>query len=208
MTELETAPNTDLLSAIAGKTAAGELQQRYGRLTDLAHASFDDLTKVPGIGPSKAAAIRSAFLLAQRLSKESYEDRPLLDTPERAADILREECRLEPVERLYVLLLNTRRRLIAAHALSQGTLDTVMGHPREVFHAAIAKRASAIILAHCHPSGDPSPSEADIRFTRDMVRSGHILKIEVLDHIIMGRRTPERPKDFTSLRELGFCAGF
>jgi DNA repair protein RadC len=88
--------------------------------------------------------------------------------------------------------------------LSQGTLDTILVHPREVFAPAIVKRASAIVLAHNHPSGDPTPSEADIKVTRDLIRAGQLLKIEVLDHIILGRRTDERPRDWVSLRELGY----
>ena len=196
--------NSDLLAALAGRHAADALLRRYSGLGELANASFDELREVPGIGSSKAAAIRSSFLLAQRLSRECHAERALLDSPERTADFLREEFRVETVERMYVLLVNTRRRLISVHALSQGTLDTLLVHPREVFHPAVIKRAAAVILAHNHPSGDPAPSEADIRVTRDLIRAGQILKIEVLDHIIMGRRTPERPRDFVSLREMGF----
>ena len=78
--------------------------------------------------------------------------------------------------------------------------------PREVFREAIAERAAALILVHNHPSGDPTPSEADIKVTRDLIRAGQLLKIEVLDHVIIGRATPERAKDFSSLRELGYFA--
>jgi DNA repair protein RadC len=77
-------------------------------------------------------------------------------------------------------------------------------HPREVFRPAIAAGAAALVLVHNHPSGDPTPSEADIRVTRDLIRAGQLLKIEVLDHIILGRRTTERAKDYVSLRELGY----
>ena len=92
--------------------------------------------------------------------------------------------------------------------ISQGTLDTILVHPREVFKPAIAANASAVVLAHNHPSGDPTPSEADIKVTRDLIRAGQLLKIEVLDHVIIGRATQERPKDFVSLRELGYFAGY
>jgi DNA repair protein RadC len=178
--------------------------QRYGTLTILAQASLDELRELKGVGPSKAAAIRAAFLLAQRLSREAYAEPPLLDSPDRVADLLREDFRIEPVEQLRVLLVNTRRRLMAVHPLAQGTLDTLLVHPREVFRPAIAARAAAIILAHNHPSGDPTPSEADVRVTRDLIKAGQILKIEVLDHVILGQRTTERPTDFASLRQLGF----
>jgi DNA repair protein RadC len=83
-------------------------------------------------------------------------------------------------------------------------LDTILVHPREVFQSAISARASAIVLVHNHPSGDPTPSEADIKVTRDLIRAGQLLKIEILDHVILGRATVDRPKDFSSLRELGY----
>jgi DNA repair protein RadC len=108
---------------------------------------------------------------------------------------------------LQVLLLNTRHKLIrVVDQHIEGTLDTLLVHPREVFKSAIAANAAAIVLAHNHPSGDPSPSESDIKVTRDLIRAGQLLKIDVLDHIIIGRATSERPKDYTSLRELGYFA--
>ncbi|MBI2949997.1 MAG: DNA repair protein RadC, partial [Verrucomicrobia bacterium] len=140
----------------------------------------------------------------QRMAQEIQCEAPLLDTPQRVADLLREANRLYDVEHFQVLLLNTRRRLIRLEEISQGTLDTILVHPREVFKLAIAANASALVLAHNHPSGDPAPSDADIKVTRDLIRAGHLLKIEVLDHIILGRRTEERPRDYVSLRELGY----
>ena len=196
--------NHDLLSSLAGKPAAEMLLNHYGGLVNLAKASFSELTQVKGIGESKAKAIKSAFLLAQRLAQESLPEAPLLDTPDRVAEVLREEHRLYTVEHLHVALLNTRRRLIRLIEISTGSLDTILVHPREVFKPAIVFNASALVLAHNHPSGDPSPSEADIRMTRDLIRAGQLLKIEVLDHLILGQRTAERPRDYVSLKELGF----
>lgn len=204
MDQLEHADNKQLLSALAGKPVAEALMEQYTGLTNLAQASFDELQLVKGIGKSKAAAIKSAFLLAQRLARESVAESPLLDTPERVADLLREQNRVYTVENFQVILLNTRRRLIGVHHISHGTLDTILVHPREVFKPAITANAAAILLVHNHPSGDPTPSEADIKVTRDLIRAGQLLKIEVLDHVILGQRTNERPKDFTSLRELGY----
>jgi DNA repair protein RadC len=204
MQPIESASNADLLAALAGESAADSLLQSYERLTDLSQASFEELQSVKGVGRSKAAAIRAAFLLARRLSQERYAESPLLDTPERVADLLRESNRQYTVENFQVVFLNTRRRLIGVQNLSQGTLDTLLIHPREVFAAAITKRASAIVLAHNHPSGDPTPSEADIRITRDLIRAGQLLRIDVLDHIIFGRQTSERPRDYLSLREAGY----
>ena len=148
MESLEHANNTDLLSTLAGKPAAEALLERYGGLTSLAQASFDELQVVKGIGKSKAAAIKSAFLLAQRLTRESYAEAPLLDTPERVADLLREQNRVYTVEHFQVVFLNTRRRRIGVQNLSQGTLVTLLVHPREVFRRAIAVGAAAIVIVH------------------------------------------------------------
>jgi DNA repair protein RadC len=153
-------------------------------------------------------ALKSAFTLARRMALELREESPTLDCPERIADLLREENRAYDVENFQVVLLNTRRKLIRVETISQGTLDTILVHPREVFKSAIAANAAAMVLAHNHPSGDPTPSEADIKVTRDLIRAGQLLKIEVLDHVIIGRATQARPRDFVSLRELGYFAGY
>ena len=183
---------------------AEQLLQKFGTLESLARASLDDIRKVKGIGRDKAIALKSAFTLAQRMARELAGDAPLLDSPDRIADYLRESNRLLQVETFQAVLLNTRRRLIRVEQLSQGTLDTILVHPREVFRAAIAANASAVIVVHNHPSGDPTPSDSDIKATRDLIRAGQLLKIDVLDHVIIGRATEERPRDYVSLRELGY----
>jgi DNA repair protein RadC len=196
--------SNELLSHIAGSTQATALMERYESLTALARADESELMQIPGVGAAKAAALKSAFSLAQKLSQETTTEPPLLDTPERIANLLREELRLLTVETLVVVLLNTRRRLIKYVRISNGTLDTLLVHPREVFRPAIAANAAALALVHQHPSGNCEPSPADISTTRDLIRAGQLLKIEVVDHIILGARTTERPKDFFSLRENGF----
>jgi DNA repair protein RadC len=178
--------------------------KKYGSLQALSQASLDDLQSIKGVGPDKAVTLVAAFTLARLMARELHHESPTLDTPERIADLLREENRRYKVELFQVVLLNTRRRLIRIEQISQGTLDTILVHPREVFKDAIAANAAALVLAHNHPSGDPTPSEADIKVTRDLIRAGQLLKIEVLDHVILGRATPERPKDYVSLRELGY----
>jgi DNA repair protein RadC len=186
---------------------AKQLVQKYGSLGALARASLDELQTVKGIGRDKAVTLAAAFALARRMAKELRQDAPVLDTPEAVANLMREDTRLRNVETFQILLLNTRRRLIDVAKISDGTLDTILVHPREVFKPAIAANAAAIILLHNHPSGEATPSEADIKVTRDLIRAGQLLKIEVLDHIILGRATQERPKDYMSLRELGYFAG-
>jgi DNA repair protein RadC len=125
------------------------------------------------------------------------------EQPEQAAEYWRLHIQTGPyfnpeVEGLYTLMLNTRRRVKGHTLASQGTMDTILVHPREVFRAAIVAAASAVIIMHNHPSGDPAPSEADIKVTRDLIRAGQLLKIEVLDHIIVG------VDRHVSLRELGY----
>lgn len=196
--------NLELLSTLIGSNAAQGLLARFETLSELNRVSVDELCLVSGIGPRRALALRSALALASRMSRETYKESPLLDTPEAVANLLREEFRIRPVETFHVVLLNARRRLIRTEMVSQGTVDCVVVAARDVFAPAISSRASAVVLAHGHPSGDPTPSEADIRVTRDMVRAGQLLKVEVLDHVILGHRTHERPRDFVSLRELGY----
>ena len=183
------------------------LMQKFGTLQALALASAGDLQKIKGIGRDKAVTLVAAFALARKMATDLRTESPLLEAPEAIVELMREDNRLRAVETFQVILLNTRRRLIRVEIVSQGTLDTILVHPREVFKAAIAANAAALVLVHNHPSGDPSPSEADIKVTRDLIRAGQLMKIEVLDHIIMGRATPERPKDYASLRELGYFYG-
>jgi DNA repair protein RadC len=206
MLPFDHASNAELLSSIAGPGPAQLLMERFGGLAPIARASVDELQQLKGVGKAKATAIRSAFLLAQRLSHESYRESPICDTPERVADLLRETNRLYTVEHFQVVCLNTRRRVISVENIARGILDQVLVHPREVFSVAIGKKASAIILVHNHPSGDAQPSEADIRVTRDMIRAGQLLRIEVLDHVILGTKTIDRPRDYCSLRECGHFA--
>ena len=134
--------------------------------------------------------------------------RPMGDTPASMADYFRTQVEagqtFQPtVENLVVIFVNTRRRITGHAVIATGTLDTILVHAREVFRMAIVKNASAIVLAHNHPSCDPSPSEGDIKVTRDLIRAGKLLGIELLDHVVIGH--PEnQPRDHASLRELGY----
>jgi DNA repair protein RadC len=183
---------------------ARQLVREHGSLTALAQARLEDLQRVKGIGRDKAVTLVAAFALARRMASELRHESPVLDNPEAIARLLRDEFRLKAVETFKAVLLNTRRRLIRVEEISNGTLDTILVHPREVFRAAIAANASALVLVHNHPSGDPAPSEADIKITRDLIRAGQLLKIEVLDHVILGAATDGRSQDYASLRELGY----
>ena len=107
-------------------------------------------------------------------------------------------------EHAVAVLVNVRRRIIGHALIAIGSLDTITIHPREVFRPAIIAAASAIVLTHNHPSGDPSPSGADITVTRNLCRAAQHLQIDILDHVIIGCVTYDRPKDFFSLRENGY----
>jgi DNA repair protein RadC len=127
----------------------------------------------------------------------------ICETPDQAGDYWRLHVVTNPYfnpecECFVVLLLNTRRRVKGHQLLAIGTMDTILVHPREVFRGAVVANAAAIVLMHNHPSGDPTPSEADIKVTRDLIRAGQLMKIDVLDHVIMGNPTR------SSLRELGY----
>jgi DNA repair protein RadC len=127
----------------------------------------------------------------------------LCDTPEKAADYWRLHIATNPYfspdcECLAVLLLNTRRRVKGHQLVSMGTQDTLLISPSQIYRLAIATSASAIIAMHNHPSGESQPSDADIRATRDLIRAGQLLKIELIDHVIVGTG------NCSSLRTLGF----
>jgi proteasome lid subunit RPN8/RPN11 len=127
----------------------------------------------------------------------------LCETPTQAADYWRTHITQHPYfnpecECLVVLILNTRRKIKGHYFVSVGTMDTILAHPREVFRLAIMASAHAIIIMHNHPSGESTPSEADIKITRDLLRAGQLLKIDVVDHVVIGN------PNHTSLRELGY----
>jgi DNA repair protein RadC len=127
----------------------------------------------------------------------------ICEQPQQVVDYWRMHIATHPYfnpdcECLVVLLLNIRRRVKGHHLVTIGTMDTLLVHPREVFSVAVAMKAAFIVLIHNHPSGDPSPSEADIKVTRDLIRAGQLMKIEITDHIIMGN------PGHSSLRGLGY----
>ena len=157
----------------------------------------------------KEGPIKSGVRPAKEYKVIALRECPLPDslqkceTPEHAAEYWRLHVTTHPYfnpecECFVVVLVNTRRRIKGHQLITIGTLDTLLVHPREVFRVAVISSASAIVLMHNHPSGDPTPSEADIKVTRDLIRAGQLLKIDVLDHVIIGNL------NHCSLRELGY----
>lgn len=129
------------------------------------------------------------------------------DSPEKLYAYASKHLRTGPCfrpesENLWVVFLNTRRRIIGHQHVSVGTIDTILVSPPSVLRAAIVANAAAVAMVHNHPSGSPSPSEADIRVTRDLVRAGQAVKIELVDHLVLGH--PAEGRGFVSLREMGY----
>jgi DNA repair protein RadC len=130
-------------------------------------------------------------------------ERPRLSSPAEVANLLRPLLFAKVQEECHVLLLDTRNRLIRDETVTVGLADRSQLYPREVFRSAVQCSCSRIILAHCHPSGDITPAAQDVTVTRQLVSAGEILGIEVIDHVILGRKSPSRKTDYVSIREAG-----
>lgn len=140
--------------------------------------------------PTKAAIkLKAAAELGRRIASCSRREKPIIMTPDDAISILLEDMRYLQKEYFKALLLNVRNKVIALETISIGTLDMGLVHPREALGPALRKSAAYVIFAHNHPSGDPTPSEADIDLTARLLVAGEVLGIEVMDHIVIGNGT-------------------
>lgn len=156
-----------------------------GGLRALVRARHGELRRLPGIGAARAAQVLAAIELGRRSAARLDEDRPQLSSPRRVAEYLLPQFGSRPVEQFGVLLLDTKHRVLRASVLSVGTVDASIVHPREVFREATAAGAAALVLFHNHPSGDPEPSDDDVRLTDRMAAAGVLMGIHVLDHVIL-----------------------
>ncbi|MDQ6655537.1 MAG: DNA repair protein RadC [Verrucomicrobiota bacterium] len=180
---------------------AGKLLQRFGSLTDLSRCTVEEISGTPGIGPAKAVQLVAAFGLGQRLAKETL-TREKIDAPELVYALLAPEMRGLHKESLRVVLLDTRYRLLRIEQVSLGSVNESIAHPRDVFRPAVISSAFAVIVVHNHPSGDPSPSQADHGLTRRLAEAAELLQIKLLDHIIIGAPAEGRLPYF-SFKEAG-----
>lgn len=172
-----------------------------GTLSGLACAQLQELATFKGVGISKAIGVQAAFAMARRLQQAQARERPKLESPADVADLLREELRGKSQEEFHVLLIDPRHTLLRDDCVTIGLADRSQVHAREVFRGAIRESACRIILAHNHPSGDPTPSPQDVECTRGLVEAGKVIGIDILDHVIIGSRSPSRPVDFLSFKE-------
>jgi len=181
---------------------AQRLLLERGGLRGLAGADLATLAEAPGLGPAKATTIAAAFELGRRAALEGDRVLPEAGTPEAMVRLLQPEMELLPQEEIRVLILDARLRVLAAPTLYRGTITAAPARVAEVFREAVRRGAAKVAVAHNHPSGDPTPSGQDIAFTRELVRAGKLMDIEVIDHVIIGHG----PGRWVSLRSrhLGF----
>ncbi|WP_338102742.1 RadC family protein [Methanolapillus millepedarum] len=155
-------------------------------LKKLSRLSVSELKKTHGIGEAKACQIVSLFELSRRLESYTEEPKRLIKSPEDIFSFIYPKIREEKREKFIVLCLDTKNRVIREEVISIGSLNASIVHPREIFRPALMESAAAIVLIHNHPSGDPTPSPEDLDVTARIAGCGHLLGIEVLDHIIVG----------------------
>lgn len=178
------------------------LLKKYGSLTALSRQKTTEIQKQKGLGPAKAMDLAAAFELGKRLARQEATHQRI-DNPEAICDLLGPELRAEPLEVLKIVLLTTRGTLLAIEEISRGGLSETIAHPREVLRAAILHSAFGFILVHNHPSGDPTPSAADLSMTRKIREAAQLMQINFFDHVIIGRPSSGRPSGFHSFRETG-----
>lgn len=193
-----------LRTGIPGSNAievARTLLSRFQSLGGLARCSVKEIASIKGVGPAKAVQLAAAFGLGNRLARESL-SKSKIDSPELVYELLGPEMRALAKESLRVILLDTKYHLMRIEEISLGSLNESIAHPREIFRPALIWSAYAVIIAHNHPSGDPTPSEADHRLTRRLAEAAQLLQISLLDHVIIGAPIGEKPS-FYSFKEAG-----
>ncbi len=190
----EALSDIELLAILIGSGTAKEgvlqLSQRliseYGGLHSLFQTGLARLQKASGLGPAKACMLTACFELSKRLSSQQRTLKSNIRTPEDVAGIFMSKMRYLKQEHLKALYMDIKNRLLDQRTISIGTLDSSIIHPRDIFRHAVDLPCAAIILVHNHPTGDPSPSQEDIQVTKRVIKSGEIMGIPLLDHIIIG----------------------
>lgn len=169
------------------KPIAKELLKQFGSLAGVLNADPNALQRIKGVGETSAAALKSVAVAARRMARSEVTRKPVLSSWQALLDYLAIDMAHLTVERVRVLYLDTRNRLIDDHHVGDGSIDEAAIHPREVIRRAMDIGATALILVHNHPSGSPEPSRADIQITQKIAEAGRLLGITVHDHVIVGR---------------------
>ncbi len=172
------------------------LLSKYDGLRGLAAASPDELAKEHSLGPAKVAQLQAALEFGRRLLVSSPDDRPQVRSPEDVYTLLMDMGNLSQ-EELRTLLLDSKNRVIRIRTIYVGSVNASVFRTCELFREAVRSSCASVIVAHNHPSGDPSPSPEDVAVTRQIVEAGKLLNIDVLDHLIIGQRR------YVSLKERG-----
>ena len=178
-----------------------EILERFGGLDKLLDASVIELMQIKGIGRAKAIQLKAVFGIALKCKKPLLLHKYMISSAQHAYALAQSEIAHSPQEVLLVILRDVRGILIHCEQVSVGTLSQVLVHPREVFYPAVRYMAHSLIIAHNHPSGDPTPSQADLELTRALIQSSHVMGIGLDDHLIVCRDR------FVSLREMGCLPG-
>jgi DNA repair protein RadC len=163
------------------------LLNAFGGLSGLHRAPFDELCSQHGIGKAKAAQIKAAIELGRRMALESPEERPMINSPADAAALVAYEMSALEQEHLRVILLDTRNHVLDIVEVYKGSVNSSQVHVGELFKPAIRRNATALIVVHNHPSGDPTPSPDDVAVTRAIIQAGKLLDVDVLDHMVIGQ---------------------
>ena len=163
------------------------LLNEFSGINGIHRASFDEVCLQHGLGPAKAAQLKAAIELGRRLPLENPEERSAIHSPADAAALISYEMGALDHEEMWVLLLDTRNRVMKRVELYKGSTNSSQVRVGELFKSAVQNKAASIIVAHNHPSGDPTPSPDDVAVTRAIVQAGKLLDIEVLDHLVIGQ---------------------
>ncbi|MCA1660859.1 MAG: DNA repair protein RadC [Novosphingobium sp.] len=169
------------------KPLARTLLSRFGSLAGVLNADPKALANHPGMGETSAAALAIVAVAARRLARQAVREQPVLGSWQALIDYLTIDMAHLTVERVRVLYLDVRNRLVLDHLVGDGSIDEAAIHPREVIRKALDLGATALILVHNHPSGSPEPSRADIQITQRIAEAGRLLGVTVHDHVIVGR---------------------
>jgi DNA repair protein RadC len=201
----ESLSSSELIALILGSGSkskpvlqlAQEILVKFGSLHHLSDATLSEILEIKGMGLAKALQLKAALSLGLRASKQIVQSKYRIDNPVHAYNLIRDEIEMENREHFIAILQDAKGFVICHEVISIGTLCQTIVHPREVFYSAIRHKAASLIIAHNHPSGDPTPSQQDIELTKSLLQASQLIGIPLHDHLIIGRNS------YVSLRQRG-----